>query len=848
MSTVHEDGANGKQHYDIPGEENHTNDVPPCESETRNGKTGERRRKDERQQRKIVATYNYTDEAGKLLFQSVRYEPKDFHQRRPDGKGGWLWNLKDTRLVLYRLPEILQAETVFIGEGEKDVERLRSLGLTATTNAGGAEKWREEYNQYLAKKHVVILPDNDAAGEKHTLQVARSLPSVATTFKIVRLAGLPPKGDVSDWLDAGHTKEELLALVAATPSEGFSGSSTQENEENTPCLLHAQRNGDGSHKHTHVDLSEAERRDILAELKEALPFIPAVEHDIWLQVGMGLHFVDSSESGFAVWVAWSQTCPEKFDLADCHKRWRSFHDDGGITHKSIFALAIEHGWRNAGTGTPQLIDLFAGEQEPDEQEPDEPSQSEDTAETVSPTEKPRFFNLTDLGNGERLIARYGENLRYCNPWKKWLCWNGQQWKIDDEQVVKRHARRVIRSLYGDAAKLMKGLKDIANKKTKKKIVKQHDNLVKHAINSENGTRVTEMVRLAQMDVPIMPARLDTNRWLLNVANGTLDLKTGVLHPHRREDLLTKCIPLPYDPDATCPGWEQFLDDIMAGKTEMLDFLWKAIGYSLSGDVREDCLFLLYGTGANGKSTLLSILRTLLADYGKQAAFSTFLHQERDNVRNDLADLQGARFVTASETDEGKRLSMSVVKALTGQDTIKARFLFAEFFEFAPQMKIWLAANHKPIIRGTDHAIWRRIRLIPFTQKFEGASKDDNMRDKLLAELPGILAWAVRGCLAWQTDGLPMPETVQKATEEYKTESDVIGGFLNECCRLQKDLQTSASNLLEAFKSYSGDKNFTHMKMKAALEEKGFMRERSSVTGLMMWQGIGILLAGDNDDS
>ncbi|MGH9426935.1 MAG: DNA primase family protein, partial [Terriglobia bacterium] len=237
---------------------------------------------------------------------------------------------------------------------------------------------------------------------------------------------------------------------------------------------------------------------------------------------------------------------------------------------------------------------------------------------------------------------------------------------------------------------------------------------------------------------------------------------------------------------------------LAGKEDVIDFLWKAIGYSLTGDTQEDCLFLLYGAGANGKSTFLNILRALLGEYGKQAAFSTFLYQERDAVRNDLADLRGARLVVASEAEEGKRLSESLIKALTGRDLIKTRFLFQEHFEFIPQMKLWLAANHKPVIRGTDYAIWRRIRLLPFTETFQGEACDKGLPDKLKAELLGIFAWAVRGCLAWQRDGLPLPQSVKAATEEYRSDMDAVACFLEEKCICRPESTVPSSVLYGAY--------------------------------------------------
>jgi putative DNA primase/helicase len=435
------------------------------------------------------------------------------------------------------------------------------------------------------------------------------------------------------------------------------------------------------------------------------------------------------------------------------------------------------------------------------------------------------FRLTETGNAERLAQQHGSILRWCELWKKWLVYSGMHWQVDVSHRARQLAKETVRKMYEESAAA-----DDDERRQK---------LVKHALQSESEKARRAMLELAKGEgkIPALPEQFDTDPWSLNVSNGTLDLHTGILRPHSTADYITKLIPIAYDPQASCPQWEAFLATVMDGNADVIDFLWKSIGYSLTGDTREDCLFLLYGTGANGKSTVLTILRALLADYSKQAAFSTFLHQERETVRNDLADLQGARLVVASETDEGKRLSTSVIKQLTGQDKIKARFLFAEHFEFSPQLKLWLAANHKPVIRGTDDGIWRRIRLIPFTQKFEGASKDENMRDKLLTELPGILAWAVRGCLAWQEEHLPMPETVRNATAGYKAESDIIGGFLEECCLLNEQAKVKSSALYNAYVTFSGDKLMTQTAFSLNLLERGYTKEKMSV---FYWKGIGLL--------
>jgi putative DNA primase/helicase len=371
--------------------------------------------------------------------------------------------------------------------------------------------------------------------------------------------------------------------------------------------------------------------------------------------------------------------------------------------------------------------------------------------------------------------------------------------------------------------------------------KERKAIAEHATKSEAEARINAMVSLAQVFCPVVPDQLDISPWLLNVANGTIDLRTGKLRPHQREDFLTKLVPFGYDPNASCLTWESFLETALAGKQDLIEFLWQAIGYSLTGDITEQCLFLLYGSGANGKSTLLQVVQSMLSDYAEQADASSFLYKDRDNVRNDLAKLRGARFVSAVEVEEGRRLAEVLVKQITGGDKLTARFLFNEYFDFQPQFKLWLAANHKPIIRGTDHAIWRRIRLVPFTVTIPQEKRDKRLLEKLRTELPGVLSWAVRGCLAWQQEGqLSTPEAVQEATRGYQSEMDTVGAFLSECCLEKPDAQVKAGDLLAAYQEWSGDKKMTHQKLRFKLEDRGFRRERSTITGHILWHGIGLL--------
>jgi putative DNA primase/helicase len=301
-------------------------------------------------------------------------------------------------------------------------------------------------------------------------------------------------------------------------------------------------------------------------------------------------------------------------------------------------------------------------------------------------------------------------------------------------------------------------------------------VLKWALTSESGPRIREMLFHAQSErgIPITHHDLDRDPWVLNVGNGTLDLRTGTLRPHQRDDLLMKQAPVRYDPQATCPQWMQFLYEVMNKDMELVSYLQRAVGYSLTGAVNEDALFFLYGTGANGKTTFLNTVLELMGNYGTQVMSELLMMRHHEQHPTERADLFGRRFVSTAEVDAGRRLSEALVKILTGREKIKARRMREDLWEFLPTHKIWLAANHKPVIRGTDTAIWRRPRLIPFVVTFDGDKKDTTLPDKLKRELPGILRWALEGCLAWKQGGLQEPPGVIAATEAYRQEMDVSG--------------------------------------------------------------------------
>ena len=368
--------------------------------------------------------------------------------------------------------------------------------------------------------------------------------------------------------------------------------------------------------------------------------------------------------------------------------------------------------------------------------------------------EPKRYHLTDMGNGYRFAAKHGNDLRYCHPWKTWLVWDGTRWAKDSDGEIVRRAKDTVKSIYAEASHAQ----DSSDRR----------NIANHARRSEANSRLEAMIKQAQSELPVLPDELDSDPWLLNVKNGTLDLRTGELRPHNREDMITKFIPVTYDPDAQAPIWHGFLRRILNNNDNLVTFVQRAIGYSLTGDVSEQVFFMLYGTGANGKSVFLETVQSILGeDYAKSTPTSTIMIKNGSQNSNDLARLAGVRFVTVNEVEDGQNLAESLMKQLTGNDTITARFLYAEHFDYKPQFKLFIRANHKPVIKNTDEGIWRRIRLIPFTVTIPEEERDKRLLQKLKDELPGILAWAVEGCLEWQQYGLGMPEEVKQAVKEYR---------------------------------------------------------------------------------
>ena len=333
---------------------------------------------------------------------------------------------------------------------------------------------------------------------------------------------------------------------------------------------------------------------------------------------------------------------------------------------------------------------------------------------------------------------------------------------------------------------------------------------------------------------------DANPWLLGVANGIVDLRTGKLREAQPGDRVTLYSPVAFDDTAACPRFEQFMLEIFHGDINLVRFMQRAIGYSLIGVTDEQCLFVCYGTGANGKSTLLGVLHYILGDYAVNVPFSALEKQGRSNITNDLAMLSGRRFATALETGEDVRLNEARIKTVTGGDPITARYLYHEHFTFNPTHKLWLAVNHKPRILDESEGMWRRVRMIPFETHFSGTDRDDKLPEKLRAEAPGILAWAVRGAQEWQRDGLGEPTAVAAATAAYRQESDHLEDFQGEYCVIDAKASVTTAALWAEYQRWTSGAGIEPLSRTAfteRLRQRGFKEERFGHAGTRGWRGL-----------
>lgn len=450
---------------------------------------------------------------------------------------------------------------------------------------------------------------------------------------------------------------------------------------------------------------------------------------------------------------------------------------------------------------------------------------EDYGVIILDQKKKKRYSYDDTGNADRFVEMFGEQVRYSYIDKGWYFYNGKKWGFDNSGSVKGLTDKVLREM-----KIERALCEDEDEE------KAFD---KHLKYTRNNKGKTNMVKEVEHRLAILPSDMDKSKEIFNTFNGVLDLKTGKLMPHDSKQYLSRMSSVEYTDKIDTPMWNEFLDQIFAGDKDLIRYIQKAIGYSMTGSTREQCAFFCFGNGRNGKSTFLEVINEIMGDYATNIQPETIMVQgQRGGANSDIARLKGARFVTTVEPDEGMRLKEGLIKQLTGGDKVTARHLYGKEFEFEPEFKLWMGTNHKPIIRGRDLGIWRRMHLIPFTVQIPDDKVDKGLKYKLRKELPGILSWAVDGCRMWQKEGLEMPTAVSNAVKEYRGEMDVVSAFLDECTRKGPG-EVKSSELYNVYSRWTSDNGEYKMSSTKFGKEVALRFNKVKKTDAAYYQGIKI---------
>lgn len=434
---------------------------------------------------------------------------------------------------------------------------------------------------------------------------------------------------------------------------------------------------------------------------------------------------------------------------------------------------------------------------------------------------------SELGYARRLIAVYGDRLRYVPPWRRWLVWDGQRWAHDSTGQASRWMKSIARRVTSDA---------MAIEDTKERAA-----AVNLCRRGESAAGVSGALTLAgtEADVVIAPDTLDADPFLVNCSNGTLDLRTGELRDHDPKDLITKRTGAAYDAGAAGAAFEAFLAKVQPDPA-MRDYLARLLGHALEGRVTTHVLPIFFGEGGNGKGTLISAVLAALGDYADAADPDLLTAKTFDAHPTSVADLYGLRLAVLHETDAGRRLAEGTVKRLTGGDRLKARRMREDFWAFEPSHSFVLLTNHKPLVAGTDEGIWRRLKLVPWDVVVPAAERDEDLGSKLAVELDAVLAWLVRGYSAWHERGLAEPEQVKKATQEYRDESDAVGRFIKDKCLTGAPFTVQSSKLYKAWEAWSaaeGEDVITQTAFSTEITNRGY--DRKSTNAGNFWKGIGL---------
>lgn len=556
-------------------------------------------------------------------------------------------------------------------------------------------------------------------------------------------------------------------------------------------------------------------------------------YDEWLAVGMALR--ELGDDGLDLWDEWSQGSPS-YRPGVCAAKWATFGSYEGrpLTLASLYAWARD----DSGETDPATL-------------------------------------LSDVGNAHRFVNRYGDRFRYCAPLGGWLYWDGKRWARDTDGAALRAAMDTMLALYDEASAALREAQkaiqqardaatnggtelDIQAQEQLKSAAQRAHRLLSWANKSQAMPRLDAMLRAAAALPPIAsnPEQYDADPWLLNVANGTLDLRTNELHSHTPSDLLTKLAPVDFDPTAKGEAWTAHLE-LFLPDDDVRRQVQRDLGMSLVGTNLEEMFPIWYGIGANGKSTTARVIQAVLGDYVRQAAPNLLIERRHEQHPTEMADLAGARAVFSTEVGRGARLDEAKVKALTGGDMQKARYMRQDFFEFPQTWTILLLVNHKPSIAGTDNGIWRRVRLIPWDVSL---AEDDERRrpqgeviDEMVSEGAAVLGWLVEGLRDWQREPRWRAATVSAATSEYRGEQDRLAAFVGDCCVEGPHLSAPASELYETYESWAqkvAQEPLSKNRFGEALRERGYQSQQRRVDGRMtrLWLGIGLLHEDGDDDS
>lgn len=435
----------------------------------------------------------------------------------------------------------------------------------------------------------------------------------------------------------------------------------------------------------------------------------------------------------------------------------------------------------------------------------------------------RYYSYDDTGNADRFCDIFGTLVKYSYINKIWYYYDGIAWKVDDTGEV----RKMIDSMVDIMAKEPLQFPENMAEEEQEEVEKAWS---KHLKRSRSNAGKNALMDEIKHRVAVLPDEFDKDKTLLNTQNGYLSLSDGILQEHDIAKMFTRVASTEYTDTIDCPRWEDFVSEIFNHDKELIRYIQKAVGYSLTGSTREQCMFILFGNGRNGKSVFIEVISEILGNYAMTMQAQTIMvKQNSSGANSDIARLKGARLVTSSEPNEGVRLDEGLVKQLTGGDKVTARHLYGKEFEFEPEFKLWLATNHKPIIRGTDDGIWRRMNLIPFTVQIPDHKVDKNLKNKLKTEMTGILNWAVEGCLMWQREGLKPPKAVTDASKEYRNEMDVITRFIEECCEIGPGKSVQAKELFSAYREWASENNehdFTNTKFGREVAKK-FKKKKST---------------------